>query len=58
MLLLARVDGKSPVEYLDQARQEVVRSFTIPMLQRWSSNDPRTLCEQWFRHLETVIGLV
>jgi hypothetical protein len=58
MLFLARVDGKSPVDYLDQARQEVVRSFSIPTLQRWASNDPRELCEQWFRHLETAIGPV
>jgi aminoglycoside phosphotransferase (APT) family kinase protein len=57
-LLLARVDGKSPVEYLDQARQVVVRSFTIPALQRSPSSDPRELCEQWFRHLETAIGPV
>jgi aminoglycoside phosphotransferase (APT) family kinase protein len=58
ILLLARVDGKSPVEYLDQARQEVVRSFTIPVLQRWLAGDPRELFEQWFRHVETPIGLV
>ena len=58
ILLLARVDGKSPVEYLDQARQEVVRSFTIHALQAGPSNDPRELCEQWFRHLEIAIGSV
>jgi hypothetical protein len=27
LLLLARVDGKSPVEYLDSARQKFVREF-------------------------------
>src|SRR5262249_45690573 len=27
MLLLARVDGKSPVEYLDSARRDFVREF-------------------------------
>ena len=27
MLLLARVDGKSPVEYLDAVRQDFVRQF-------------------------------
>jgi Ser/Thr protein kinase RdoA (MazF antagonist) len=27
MLMLARVDGKSPVEYLDAARQQLVREF-------------------------------
>ena len=33
MLLLARVDGKSPVEYLDSVRQDFVRRFvqeTLP----------------------------
>lgn len=32
MLLLARVDGKSPAEYLDAARQEFVRRFVEEML--------------------------
>ena len=27
MLLLARVDGRSPVEYLDSARQDCIREF-------------------------------
>ena len=33
-LLLARVDGKSPVEYLDGPRQAFVRSFAVAELQR------------------------
>lgn len=32
MLMLARVDGKSPVEYLGDAEQEVVRSFVHDLL--------------------------
>jgi hypothetical protein len=32
MLLLARVDGKSPVEYLSLPRQQFVRSFVIAHL--------------------------
>jgi len=32
MLLLARVDGKSPVEYLDAGRQDFVRQFARAML--------------------------
>jgi len=32
-LLLARVDGKSPVEYLDPAEQQLVRDIAIPMIQ-------------------------
>lgn len=31
-LLLARVDGKSPVEYLGAAEQEVVRQFSLALL--------------------------
>ncbi len=33
-LLLARVDGKSPVEYLSPAQQQVVRAFARTALQR------------------------
>jgi 5-methylthioribose kinase len=31
-LMLARVDGKSPVEYLDTGQQAIVRDFAIPRL--------------------------
>jgi hypothetical protein len=31
--LLARVDGKSPVEYLDPAEQQRVRDIAMPMIQ-------------------------
>ena len=33
MLMLARVDGKSPVEYLSSEKQEVIRRFTMSRLQ-------------------------
>ena len=34
-LLLARVDGKSPVEYItDEAQKNIVRQFTLPRLKR------------------------
>lgn len=34
-LLLARVDGKSPVEYItDEAQKNIVRQFTLPRLQQ------------------------
>ena len=47
MLLLARVDGKSPVEYLDPSRQNFVRSFTLQCLE---SHDFSLdyLIENWF----------
>ena len=31
-LTLARVDGKSPVEYLDEAQRDLVRTATIPIV--------------------------
>lgn len=49
LLLLARVDGKSPVEYLDTARQAFIRDFVAtelrqdridlePFMQSWAEN--------------------
>jgi hypothetical protein len=32
LLLLARVDGKSPVEYLPREKQDKVRQFVLPRL--------------------------
>ena len=37
-LLLARVDGKSPVEYLDPAQQGFVRDFALRALARRSDS--------------------
>jgi len=47
LLMLARVDGKSPVEYLLPPQQEVVRTFVAAQL----ATDPHTLdrlCHLWF----------
>ena len=33
-LMLARVDGKSPVEYLDEATRQIVRDLAIPLIQQ------------------------
>ena len=33
MLMLARIDGKSPVEYLDSCEQDLVRRFAIDSIQ-------------------------
>ena len=41
MLFLARVDGKSPVEYLDARAQEIVRVIAAPLI----TNPPETLAE-------------
>jgi len=32
MLMLARIDGKSPVEYLSEAQRQTVRHFALSML--------------------------
>jgi aminoglycoside phosphotransferase (APT) family kinase protein len=50
MLLLARVDGKSPVEYLDSARQEFAREFVRAKL---SGEIPSlaAITEAWFTRL-------
>ncbi|WP_236634347.1 phosphotransferase family protein [Caulobacter sp. X] len=32
MLLLARIDGKSPVEYLDEVQRQAVRSLAVPLI--------------------------
>jgi aminoglycoside phosphotransferase (APT) family kinase protein len=52
MLMLARVDGKSPVEYLDESQQERVRSFAVSRLQRGSvkhgSGSLSELTQEWF----------
>ena len=50
LLLLARVDGKSPVEYLTPAQQETVRRFVLPRLGREALN-LEELSAEWFATL-------
>lgn len=50
MLLLARVDGKSPVEYLTPAKQDHVRFFVSSRLNDWNGS-LATVTEQWFHSL-------
>lgn len=50
MLLLARVDGKSPVEYLSQRKQEFIRTF----VHRHLPSSPESLaemCDIWFAEI-------
>ncbi len=47
LLLLARVDGKSPVEYLTPGRQQVVRDFVGETLRALPDTLP-ALVEAWF----------
>ena len=51
MLLLARVDGKSPVEYLTEAKQDFVRDFTRSRLS--APNRTNDVVRDWFAGLET-----
>jgi 5-methylthioribose kinase len=50
MLLLARVDGKSPVEYLGKDKRAFVRDFTLRKLKGGNCNLP-TLIKKWFEAL-------
>ena len=47
MLMLARVDGKSPVEYLGESQQEQVRRFAVPRLLSGSFSLSE-LTKEWF----------
>lgn len=49
-LLLARVDGKSPVEYLDPHQQETVRLFAVEHLRR-PATDLVALTDAWHQKL-------
>jgi hypothetical protein len=50
MLMLARVDGKSPVEYLDDARQHFVRQFVCWQLPGGTSS-LAAITSAWFTRL-------
>ena len=52
MLLLARVDGKSPVEYLSPQKQQLIRDFAVERLHQ----PPQSLGElrkEWFQAVTT-----
>ncbi|MDZ4799781.1 MAG: aminoglycoside phosphotransferase family protein [Bryobacteraceae bacterium] len=47
LLMLARVDGKSPVEYLTPGKRERVRQFTTPRI-REGVDSLATIIREWF----------
>ena len=49
-LMLARVDGKSPVEYLAGSSRGCVRAFAIARL-RWAPTSLQTIADDWRREL-------
>lgn len=53
-LMLARIDGKSPVEYItDPAHKDVVRQFAKKFLLS-SVDDPLEVCAEWHRTMPTL----
>ncbi|WP_299529551.1 phosphotransferase [Ulvibacterium sp.] len=51
MLLLARVDGKSPVEYLDPDRQALAREFALKQIVEKNS-ELQDIIQTWFKKLK------
>lgn len=52
-LFLARIDGKSPVEYItDKAQQNLVRHFSRGFLTS-PVNHPIDICDAWYENLKT-----
>jgi aminoglycoside phosphotransferase (APT) family kinase protein len=54
MLLLARIDGKSPVEYLTEPKQDFVRSFVSSRLS--APTFTHEVVQDWFAGLQTRMG--
>lgn len=53
MLMLARVDGKSPAEYLNSTQQQFVRNFVCEMLPATPTR-LETVSEAWFERLPSL----
>lgn len=53
LLMLARVDGKSPVEYLTEPNRELTRKFVYTNLPR-REDRLAGLCQQWQEALQTT----
>ena len=55
MLLLARIDGKSPVEYLTQTQREFVRRFVCARLLQ-PATSLSALSDAWFSEIADTAG--
>jgi hypothetical protein len=53
MLMLARIDGKSPVEYLSEAGRPLVRSFALTMLPRHDTS-LAAIAGEWFSRIKSA----
>jgi len=57
MLMLARVDGKSPVEYLtDEKKRQSIRDFAAESILRKKPGDPNELMIDWLQILTEKFG--
>ena len=54
MLLLARIDGKSPVEYLTEPKQDFVRGFVSSRVS--TPTFTQEVVRDWFEGLQTRMG--
>ncbi|EMI56864.1 phosphotransferase family protein [Rhodopirellula sallentina] len=55
MLMLARVDGKSPVEYLDSQKQSVIRTFARSQIASGPTDLDQTH-SQWLQNLQPLVN--
>lgn len=58
MLMLARIDGKSPVEYLTgEVKRQAVREFAAGAILGQKAQDPEAFFIDWLRHLRESSAL-
>jgi hypothetical protein len=51
LLMLARIDGKSPVEYLNESQRQTVRGFALSMLPQ-NPDHLATIAGSWFSNIK------
>lgn len=56
MLLLARIDGKSPVEYLDPNKQALAREFALKQI-AGKNPELQAIIQAWFKNLKNSTNL-
>lgn len=56
MLLLARIDGKSPVEYLDPNKQALAREFALKQI-AGKNPELQEIIQAWFKNLKNPMNL-
>ena len=57
MLMLARVDGKSPVEYLDdEKKRQLIRDFAAETVLEIQPDDPNQIMFDWLQRVAESFG--